>query len=141
MSRSPSGKVLASASEFPGSKPDSTDEQPCLWARCTLNLPSAVVGQTPPAGVMRKSGSPAEVKFLLFDHGPWQKSPRAASKRKVIVRYPRCRNSSKSQEELAEIRHTCLMGCSPDCLKLKYPYTVVEAQNKRNSETGLKDEK
>ncbi|GBM95367.1 hypothetical protein AVEN_58136-1 [Araneus ventricosus] len=50
-----------------------------------VHVNSAVVDQTPPAGVMRKSGPPPVVKFLLFDRGPWQKSPRAASKRKVIV--------------------------------------------------------
>ncbi|GBN71352.1 hypothetical protein AVEN_27948-1 [Araneus ventricosus] len=34
-----------------GSKPDSSEDQSCMWARCTLNHPSWV--KQPPAGVMR----------------------------------------------------------------------------------------
>ncbi|GBO46610.1 hypothetical protein AVEN_172400-1, partial [Araneus ventricosus] len=45
-----------------------------------VHVKSAVVDQTPPAGVMRKSGPPPLVKFLLFDRGPWQKSPRFETK-------------------------------------------------------------
>ncbi|GBN79988.1 hypothetical protein AVEN_144549-1 [Araneus ventricosus] len=56
-------------------------------------------------------------------------------------RHVGCQNSSKTETELAHIRHSCLMGCSPDCVKLKYPYTVVVTENELNMETGLKDEK
>ncbi|CAL1299201.1 unnamed protein product, partial [Larinioides sclopetarius] len=49
-----------------------------------------------------------------------------------------CKNSSKTEQELLDARRTCLMGCGTDCLKLKYPYTVVETENERNMETGLK---
>ncbi|GBM87558.1 hypothetical protein AVEN_107207-1 [Araneus ventricosus] len=43
--------------------------------------------------------------------------------------------------ELSDIRHTCLIGCRPDCIKLKYPYTVQERENKLHLETGFKDRK
>ncbi|GBN91168.1 hypothetical protein AVEN_3515-1, partial [Araneus ventricosus] len=37
----------------PGSKPDSTEDMPCLWARCTLNLSWV---KFPLAEVVRKFG-------------------------------------------------------------------------------------
>ncbi|KAF8791702.1 hypothetical protein HNY73_003395 [Argiope bruennichi] len=55
-------------------------------------------------------------------------------------KYVGCHYSSSPEEELSDARRTCLMGCNPDCVKLKYPYTVVETENERNSETGLKNQ-
>ncbi|GBM29059.1 hypothetical protein AVEN_209566-1 [Araneus ventricosus] len=38
----------------PGSKPDSTEDPPCMWACCTPNHTWGT--KRPPAGVMRKFG-------------------------------------------------------------------------------------
>ncbi|GBN22079.1 hypothetical protein AVEN_266120-1 [Araneus ventricosus] len=51
-----------------------------------------------------------------------------------------CDHSALTESELSQIRHTCLKGCRPDCIKLKYPYTVKETENERSLETGFKDQ-
>ncbi|GBM13039.1 hypothetical protein AVEN_207310-1, partial [Araneus ventricosus] len=67
----------------PSSKPDSTKDPPCLWARYTLNMTSWVKRHL--AGVVKKFGEavPAQASPTSSDdgsklRGPPQKTPRVA---------------------------------------------------------------
>ncbi|GBN92732.1 hypothetical protein AVEN_148461-1, partial [Araneus ventricosus] len=82
--------VKVSGQRVPSSKPDSTKDPPCMWARYTLNLTSWVKRHL--AGVVKKCGEavPAQASPTSFDYGsklrgPPQKTPRVASKWEVII--------------------------------------------------------
>ncbi|GBL89508.1 hypothetical protein AVEN_87845-1 [Araneus ventricosus] len=72
MPRWPSGKVSASGQ---GSRPDSTEDPPCMWACCTLNHAQSV--KRPPGGVVRKSVEidAAQVSSSLSDRGSKLRDP------------------------------------------------------------------
>ncbi|GBM72703.1 hypothetical protein AVEN_67283-1 [Araneus ventricosus] len=61
------------------SKPDSTEDPPCMHAK------SYAVAKRPPVGVARKFGAgvPDEASSSSSDRGPSLNSPRVASKRDV----------------------------------------------------------
>ncbi|GBM83949.1 hypothetical protein AVEN_100086-1, partial [Araneus ventricosus] len=64
------GLVVRSRSpRVPGSKPDSTEDTPCMWARYTLNYMLEI--KRPHAGVARKFGKemPAQVSPSSFVRG------------------------------------------------------------------------
>ncbi|GBM65392.1 hypothetical protein AVEN_232322-1 [Araneus ventricosus] len=86
----PSGKVSASSRRVLGSKPDSTEDLPCMWACCTLNHTYGV--NRPTAGVVRKfgEGMPVQMSSSSADlgsklRGSSQNSPRVASKRDINI--------------------------------------------------------
>ncbi|GBM87223.1 hypothetical protein AVEN_129738-1 [Araneus ventricosus] len=67
--RWPSGKASASGRRDPDSKPDCTEDPPCMWACCTLN--NSEVAKRPPACMLRRFGEmvPAQVSSSSSDNG------------------------------------------------------------------------
>ncbi|GBM69472.1 hypothetical protein AVEN_168314-1 [Araneus ventricosus] len=92
--RWPSGKASASGRRGPDSKPDCTEDPPCMWACCMLN--NSEVAKRPPACMLRRFGEmvPAQVSSLSSDNGsklrgPPQNNPRDTSIRDVNITKPK----------------------------------------------------
>ncbi|GBN91544.1 hypothetical protein AVEN_161668-1, partial [Araneus ventricosus] len=73
-----------------GSKADSNEDPPCMWAYCTLNYTKGA--KRPPSGVVRNldEEAPAQASSWSSDHGSklrgsTQNSPRVASKLDVNI--------------------------------------------------------
>ncbi|GBL86385.1 hypothetical protein AVEN_164555-1 [Araneus ventricosus] len=82
------GKVSALGRKFPGSKPNSTENPPCMWACCMLNHKQRTT--RPPAGVVRNLGQgvPAQASSSSYEsvlklQDPSQNIPCIASKRDI----------------------------------------------------------
>ncbi|GBM17722.1 hypothetical protein AVEN_56039-1 [Araneus ventricosus] len=59
----PSGKASALGPEGPDRNPDSTEDQPCMWACCTLNQTQGA--KCPFADVARKLGPSSGVVLVI----------------------------------------------------------------------------